>query len=341
MYERKVLLIKQLDKTYSLRNKTLGGVATFLCNGKTVKVNLNLVNIDRRKAENWSVVADFGNSGFIYPLCQEKELPITTIAQASLIITADDVAAAFADTSGKPNEELLKKFSSGGFAKKENIDMKENDNLKFNDIFKQAEKVNSDSEKKTGLKDIFSDQKSTEYEKFILSSDNYYLSDYSDEKTFDSKCEDEQKHFDATVFSWQTNGEGKAKEILKKSSPNKAVKEYADVFTENAGKSGFYSAVKKEIATLFDSFPVYIELTEKIKNSVWTKIDGKNGRYFVLGLVLLEGMPKYICYALPAKQGMFSAKSKYLKTGSGYQIITQDAETGLIEENAEFLRSLI
>lgn len=340
------MLIKQLDKTYSLKNKTLGGVATFLCNGKTVKVNLNLVNIDRRKAGKWSVVADFGNSGFIYPLCQEKELPITSIAQASLIITADDIAAAFADTSGKPNEELMKKFSLGGFAKKDNIDMKENINLKSNNnIFEQAEKVNPNTEKKTGIKDIFTDQKSTEYEKFILSSDNYYLSDYNDEKTFDekisSKSDNEQKHFDATVFSWQTNGEGKAKEIFKKPSHKNAVKEYADVFTENAGKSGFYTAVKKEIATLFDSFPVYIELTEKIKNSVWTRIEGKNGRYFVLGLVLLEGMPKYICYALPAKQGMFSAKSKYLKTGSGYQIITQDAETGLIEENAEFLRSLI
>jgi len=339
MYERKVMLIKQLDKTYSLKNKTLGGVATFLCNGKTVKVNLNLVNIDRRKAEKWSVVADFGSSGFIYPLCQEKELPITSIAQASLIITADDVAAAFADTSGKPNEELMKKFSLGGFAKKENTDMNENDNMKSNDIFEQAEKVNV-NEKKSGIKEIFSDQKSTEYEKFILSSDNYYLSDYGDEKS-SSKNEDEQELFDSAVFSWQTNGEGKAKEIFNKTSPNKAVKEYADVFTENAGKSGFYVAVKKEIATLFDSFPVYMELTEKIKNSVWTKIDGKNGRYFVLGLVLLEGMPKYICYALPAKQGVFSAKSKYLKTGSGYQIITQDAETGLIEENAEFLRSLI
>ena len=323
------MLIKQLDKSYSIKNKTLGGVATFLCNGKTVKVDLNLVNVDKRKAENWSVVVDFGGAGFVYPFCREKELPFASISQISLILTADGVAAAFADSLGKLNLELAQKFSvnSDTQEKSMNIDSAKNDKrIEGERIFEKKEKLTSKTNE---------NEKSTEYEKFILSSDNYYLTD--DETEYDDTRKKSEGVFDANVFSWKTNGVEKKSGMDTKNFARKAVGKYADVFEENAGKTDFYSNVKKEISTIFDSFPVCLDLTEKIRNSVWTKIDGKNGKYFALGLVLAEGMPKYICYALPAKKGMFSEKSEYLEIGRGYRIITQDADTGLVCQKVDFL----
>lgn len=101
--------------------------------------------------------------------------------------------------------------------------------------------------------------------------------------------------------------------------------------------SGFYERLRTEIEGVLSSYPPAEELCSAIEGSKWVKISyAKNSLYF-FGVIYLEGTPKYICYAIPAKshdrppasmQGLASFLDVKNEYGVGFWVMYQDADTG-------------
>lgn len=100
----------------------------------------------------------------------------------------------------------------------------------------------------------------------------------------------------------------------------------------------FYSRMREEIERIFANYPEERALEGVIKGSRFAKIDYGENKYYVFGVLTIEGKPKYICYGVPSfdeKNCPPSLKgcSSYIPCGDyGYWMMYQDASTGVSVE---------
>ncbi|MGN0804140.1 MAG: hypothetical protein ACI4MS_02035 [Candidatus Coproplasma sp.] len=100
----------------------------------------------------------------------------------------------------------------------------------------------------------------------------------------------------------------------------------------------FYSRMRQEIENIFATYPCESELQKVIKGSRFAKIDYGDNKYYVFGVLTVEGKPKYICYGVPSydeKNAPPSLRgcSSYIPCGEhGYWLMYQDASTGVSVE---------
>lgn len=98
----------------------------------------------------------------------------------------------------------------------------------------------------------------------------------------------------------------------------------------------FYSRMQGDIERIFASFPPERDLEEAIEGSRFVKIGYGQNRYYVFGVLTVEGNPVYICYGVPSADPSSPPKSlagcsSYIpcKGGVGYWMTYQDARTGV------------
>lgn len=319
MYERKIILIKEFDDAFTIRGRTLDGLAKLLCDGKNTKLTLTINNADIMRMGSWFLYLFADGKYFEFERKPQVVFAAPSIRKVSLIITAERIkkfvvgyGSSFLDSIDK---ELAYRFGLIERSKKSAAGF----SYDISDAAGENGEALAHEQKPDGppqAKDAKDDEPLTEYEKFILSADDYY------------KAAEEKKRRDAE--------KAERDQMLKKFE---TLQNYSAALGRYDGGEDYYASVKDEIASIFDTFPVFAELTGKVENSVWVKISRDNGRFFALGLLLAESRPKYICYALPAKKAMRPDRAQFLDAGAGYWVIAQDAETGKrAKEKVKFAR---
>lgn len=104
----------------------------------------------------------------------------------------------------------------------------------------------------------------------------------------------------------------------------------------NAELLQFYKQIEKSLNALFSAYPNDEVLEGKIENSKFAKVDYENtGDFYSVGYISENGMPKYICYAIPCQAGSPPPKnmeefSQYLPIDnlSAYYLMYQKASNG-------------
>lgn len=98
----------------------------------------------------------------------------------------------------------------------------------------------------------------------------------------------------------------------------------------------FYSRMEGDIKKIFATYPKEAALEKVMEGSRFAKISYGENKYYVFGVLSVEGRPRYICYGVPAKSAENPPPSlkecaSYVPTenGAGYWMTYQDAATGV------------
>ena len=97
----------------------------------------------------------------------------------------------------------------------------------------------------------------------------------------------------------------------------------------------FYDRMSADIEKIFAAYPREDGLERAMEGSRWAKINYGVGKYYVFGVLSVEGVPRYICYGVPSHDGQNPPKSlanlaSYMPVSDGgYWIMYQDAHTGV------------
>ena len=97
----------------------------------------------------------------------------------------------------------------------------------------------------------------------------------------------------------------------------------------------FYTRMEGDIKRIFASYPAETELENVMEGSKFARISYGENKFYVFGVLRVEGKPRYICYGVPAKNGDTPPPSlkdcaSYIPTDSGgYWMTYQDASTGV------------
>lgn len=149
-----------------------------------------------------------------------------------------------------------------------------------------------------------------DYEKFVAAAENYYA----------------QENIAISPISLAD---------LKAKAQNKftALEEFSNAFDAYASKpqGNYYIKIKNQLDKLFSDYPPYLPLMDKIEESYWVKIDYADGKYFAIGLLLDNMLPKYLAYAVPSNALQYVTDNSFQLLGDsqdGYYILYQDANTG-------------
>ncbi len=101
----------------------------------------------------------------------------------------------------------------------------------------------------------------------------------------------------------------------------------------------YFAAVKEEISSLFDKFPLDDSLDKIFPESNFIKINYSADKYYLVGVIKEFGKEKYICYGVPAVYSQtppeelygycrFIPVSVFDLKGDGFWMMFQDAITG-------------
>ncbi len=97
----------------------------------------------------------------------------------------------------------------------------------------------------------------------------------------------------------------------------------------------FYSRMEGDIRHIFATYPAEPALERAMEGSKFARISYGENRFYVFGVLKVEGKPRYICYGVPAENGEIPPKSlkdcaSYVPTDAGgYWMTYQDAATGV------------
>lgn len=98
----------------------------------------------------------------------------------------------------------------------------------------------------------------------------------------------------------------------------------------------FYSRMEGDIRRIFSNYPSEPALERAMEGSRFAKINYGENRFYVFGVLKVEGKPRYICYGVPAADGNNPPPSlkdcaSFVPTedGAGYWMTYQDAATGV------------
>ena len=97
----------------------------------------------------------------------------------------------------------------------------------------------------------------------------------------------------------------------------------------------FYSRMEADIKKIFAAYPKEAALEKAMEGGRFVKIAYGNGKYYVFGVLSIEGKPRYICYGVPSQNpdtpppSLKDCASFVPVDGGGYWMTYQDASTGI------------
>lgn len=293
MYDKKVIILNQLNDCYTLNGKSLCSMFKLICDGRHTQTSIFVNNADSTKLGEWFAVIKCNDKVFVNDLhtfnnCTFK-LENDSLGSLSCLL-----AVRYEDT--------VTPVASGGQNSLTCL-------LALEEYLSCYDKT-QDHSLPIDLMEL--NANTTQYEEFVDTTENFY----SEEKPLD-------------IEKLREKSEGKYE----------TVKQYSSAFERYYASStadNYYQVVKKEIAELFVAFPPYYPLIERFPESFFVRIDfPKSERFFALGVLLNDGYPQYICYALPGDRGDFADKDFVYVEGNpvGFWILYQDAATGQITVN--------
>ncbi len=166
------------------------------------------------------------------------------------------------------------------------------------------------------------------YDDEELCKENYYQKEGGDESGLSKKGGED--------VSAQSRGEGEEEKARADLSKDVDDEDVRHPFTVDG--RGYYDAVQDEIRTLFAAHPRDDTLTDAFSCSEWVRLKGEAGdAQYLVGVVYEELRPKYICYAIAAKEenppqelgeACTFVPINAFDESRGYFVIFQSAATG-------------
>lgn len=174
------------------------------------------------------------------------------------------------------------------------------------------------------------------YQDEIVATENYYQKEDVDPTRL-TLIEHEPDIHSETVGAAPPRADAQeCQEAHAQSDPDEA-----DAFHRETPRNGhgYYRSVQGELDALFAKYPTEELLERSVEGSRFVKVTYAEDRYYTVGLIHLDGKPRYICYGVPGKYSLHPPKelagycsflplSLFDLKGDGYWMLYQDADTG-------------
>lgn len=333
-FYRKVFVLKQIETGFSVEGKSLSGIATLEVESGVATLFLSLINFKSTVGGEYYFALLDGDGNFCtYPLAKRPTsyqrsfcAPINANGnvQGCVYFVEKDLPllVAFGSSEGGvASQTLIRKK----IAEKCLIEKKEKERA-----FEEIESVSFlDGEYAQG----------GNYNDEAVASENYFELEEEICEKIKSLSEIENEELSNEVELPFVSGEEKAKEEM--STPNCAKDETATTAFKKYSKANpYYDQARGELNEIFLKFEEEKELCKIFPESKWSKINYSKDKYYVVGVINEKGMPKYICYGVPASYSekappeldgfcSFLPLSLFDVKGRGYWMMYQDAITGL------------
>ena len=199
----------------------------------------------------------------------------------------------------------------------------------------KAPKEKTDSEKKISGVAAYDDEAIAEVNYYEYNADENggaVRKDKAQEKSGSAGGEDEEAVSAVKVQKERLNKSYKSNK-KPRSASNGGRSDKAD--KPKLAGGDFYERMRPDIEKIFSAYPKEPELEKAMEGSRWAKISYGENKYYVFGVLSVEGVPRYVCYGVPSSNSQNPPKSlensaSYMPVeNGGYWIMYQDANTGV------------
>ena len=197
----------------------------------------------------------------------------------------------------------------------------DNEQLSLNDFDLDAKNINQ------------TEQTNNEEQNFDFEKENNKLEKYENLDEFKGLKRDEDK---TEIYSYKEQELNDfIDKVIDMTEDNKQ-----DSVKRNIDDMSFYERINPQIEKMFKNNKEEVILNEILPNSKFCRVEFEDGSgYYVFGIIYDDGLPKYLCYGLPAKKDSqppqeLSNLYQWLPidasddTGDGYYMMYQDAISG-------------
>ena len=306
-FYKKILILKELNKDFSLPQKRLSGIFRVEEEFGTAEISLSLINlVNKSVGEFYVFVAVNESENLIFPFNPLK--PFREII---------------------PNGSFNKGFAVGVFYLLNDLPVTfafgVDDDFNFS-----AEKL-----KKAIAEKCLSLKKQSSYLPYddeVVATENYFDFDKEIFKKVQAIREDNNERLSTKNELPFDNGEKQTQEV--------EAHGYCVENEKNANScQSYYQKTKRELDGVFSKFPKEENLCALFADSKWAKINYSKDKYYVVGVIKEYGVEKYICYGVPdvysptppkALKGYcsFIPLSLFNFNGEGYWMMFQSACDG-------------
>ena len=334
MYCKRVLILQQSDKRFSLHDRELCGLVKLVNNNeKDTVVTTFVANADNGGYGQWWLLLNFGeavfvklltelnNKVFVLPRMQQDNVGCLLVKRESRCFEAARASVGNAELcdSLARNMNVLVEAAAQRIANKNataetavmlnaegNVQALPEEGRQANVEEVGVASTTAAGSEKNSTVATTSDDLPTSYEEFVSKTADYYVD--LDVKNLRNVADERYRSVEA----------------------------YSDAFDRfYAAGSGtdYYLTVKSEIGKIFVEFPPYFPLIKKFAESFFVRIDFPSSeKYFVFGVMQRDNKVRYICYGVPAeKQGFEDKDFVYVdNVPTPFWMLFQDADNGQI-----------
>ncbi len=338
MFYKKVLVLKQLEKDYSIGSKSVSGIARVEIENGVSEFFLSVINLaPATHGEYYAFILDKNQKVFCLPIGAQTSIqktlpyiPDISCLSFGLIHSVDYIPITVAFASTESDAHTLKDFKktvAEHFSSIRQRELKSEQTTVKPAPTQQAEQTSEQQPPDTPI----------EYNDEVVATENYFEYDNIEDKLqlikeFDRGSIPDENELPACGC------QEKAQKIDK--DDNGAKDEKDATFSEKPDEQiPYFVTVRQELDEIFEKFPPEPALEKMFYKSKWAKIFYSENKHYVVGLIYEENKERYICYGVPGEYSTeppkelkgfcsFIPLSIFSLHGDGYWMMFQDAITG-------------
>ena len=362
-FEKKVILLKQLEKGFSTTGKAVSGIARIETENGVAEFFLSLINLSKKRAgEFFAFVLDACGKLFAFPLSGSPDflvkifpsLPASKTISVGIVFVDNYIpfTILFGTTNNSTDELILfKKAVADYFSCKYKEDLLS----RRKDSPPQKAPISEPFPEPSPIKPPYPPTPSPdptktppdEFKENCIDSNPYNDEAVATENYYDFR-EIENK---LNLIMERDNGNlqpknelphsGRKSQTQERSTENRCIKDETNesASTKYSKEAPYYLSVREELEKIFSNFPAEENLVKLFIGSRWAKVFYSGDKHYVVGIIPENGTEKYVCYGVPAIYSKeppkelkgfcsFIPLSIFALEGSGYWMMFQDAVSG-------------
>lgn len=362
-FDKKVILLKQLEKGFSATGKTASGIARIETENGVSEFFLSIINVSKKRVgEFFAFVLDACGKLFCFPLSGSPDflvktfpsLPASQTLSVGIVFTDNYIPSTvlFGTTNNSTDELVLfKKAVADYFSCKYKEDLLERkkeevpQKAPINEPFPEPSPIKPpyppapSPDPKVTPPDEFKENclDSSPYDDEAVATENYY--DFSE---IENKLNLIMERDNGILQSENELPYCRCKnQTQERSAENRCPKDETNesASANHSEKAPYYLSVREELEKVFSNFPAEENLAKLFSGSRWAKVFYSGDKHYVVGIIPENGKEKYVCYGVPANYSKeppkelkgfcsFIPLSIFALEGNGYWMMFQDAVSG-------------
>lgn len=332
--KKKILVLKQTEKGFSVGNKNISAILRIEAESGVTSVFLSVINLLATAVGEYRLFfCDSEKKLFVFPLGKRpasfeevfiKNPNIDGQVEVGIVFISNDLPSlvAFATECQEPSAML---------------DFKKAVAEKC--LAERKARLAELTEKTVCEKNALLDKRTeTIYNDEAVATENYYELDRDINEKIEIISEKENDFLRNKNACSDSVRKEKTQESEKDAHCVKDEK-IVDRSESLFGKAPYYLTAKRELEAIFEKFPEEESLTSLFPKSRWAKINYSDTKYYAVGIVYEKETVRYICYGIPSVYSAtepeelkgycsFVPLSVFDMKGKGYWMMFQDAITG-------------